>query len=78
MAFAAGERVAVFANDGVVALREFLHEFVAVGKFCGSQDFFVSGVAFADADVVADGCVEQHDILEDDGEVLEERFGIDS
>ena len=78
LAFAAGERVAVFTNDGVVALRELLDEVITVCKLCGSQDFFVGGVALTDANVVADGRVEQHNILEDDGEVLEERFGIDS
>ena len=78
LAFAAGERVSVFADDGVVALRELLNKVVTVCKFCSSQDFFVGGVAFADADVVADGGVEQHDILEDDGEVLEKRFRVDS
>lgn len=78
LAFAAGERVTVFADDGVVALRELLDKFIAVCKFCSSQNFFVCGVAFTDADVVADGGVEEHDILEDDREVLEECFGIDS
>ena len=78
LAFTAGERVAVFTNDCVVTLRELLDKVIAVGEFCSSQDFFVGGVAFTDANVVADGSVEQHDILEDDGEVLEERFRIDS
>ena len=55
-----------------------MDEFIAVGEFCGSQNFFIGGVALADADVVADRGVEEHDILEDDGEILEERFGIDS
>ena len=77
LAFAARERVAVFADNGVVTLRHFLHEFVAASEFCHLQDFFVAGVALADADVVLDARVEQHHILEDNGEVLEERFRID-
>ena len=78
LAFAAGECIAVFTDDCVVTLRELLDKVVAVCKFCGSQNFFVGGIAFTDADVVTDGCVEEHDILEDDGEILEERFGVDS
>ena len=78
LAFAAGECIAVFADDGVVTLRELLDKVIAVGELCCSQNFFVGGVALTDANVIADGGVEQHDILEYDGEVFEERFRIDS
>ena len=78
LAFATGERVAVFADDGVVALRKLANKIIAVCKLCGLQDFFVGGIAFADADVVADRSVEQYDVLEYDREILEECFGIDS
>ena len=57
-------------------MRHLLHEIVAARKLCDLQDFFVAGTALADADVVLDARVEQHHVLEDDGEIHKERFRI--
>ena len=60
LAFATRKRVSVFTDNGVVTLRHFLYEFVTAGEFCDSHDFFVGGVALADADVILDAGVEQN------------------
>lgn len=58
--------MSAFANDGVVAIGELEDEIVGFGGFGGGFDFLLSGGGFAVGDVLADGAVEQEDILADE------------
>lgn len=65
MALTAGELLTAFADDGVVAAGESEDELVGFGGAGGGFDFFGGGVGFAIGDVLADGAVEEEDILAD-------------
>ena len=70
LAFAAGKGGAVFSDDRLIAIRQLLNEFVAVGGLGGGDHHRVCRVLAAHPDVLHHGVVKQHNILEYHGEVL--------
>lgn len=65
MALTTGELLTALAYDGVVPVREGKDKLVGFGGAGGGFDFFGSCVGFAVGDVLADGAVEEEDILAD-------------
>ena len=61
---------ALFADDGVEALRLLHDEIVGVGVSGGGDDFVVGRAEPAQFDVPADGVVEQNGFLGDDGDLV--------
>ena len=70
LALAAGELDAALADDGVVAFGEALGELVDAGDAAGFHELLLGGVGAGEADVFADGAVEEEGLLEDDAELL--------
>lgn len=68
MALTAGEFLTTLADDGVVAAGEGEDEIVGFGGASGGFDFFAGGVGFAVGDVLADGAMEEEDILADEAD----------
>ena len=77
LSLAARERFAILADDRLVALGHAADKLVALRQLCHAAHFFVGGVALADADVIGNGGVEEQHVLEDDGVVAEQGFGVD-
>ena len=67
---------AVFADDGIVALRHSANEVVALRQSGGVAHFLVGSVALADSDIVGNRGIEQQYVLKDDGIVFQQRFGV--
>jgi len=59
LGLSAGETGAAFTDDGFIFLRERFDEFMQVRGLRGDDNFFMSRVRFADADVGGDGVVEE-------------------
>ena len=74
LAFAAGEAEALFADDGVVALRHAQDEVVGEGVAGGLYDLFGGNIGLAVGDVVAHGVVEEDRLLRDLGDLFAERL----
>ena len=70
LALAAGKRDALFADDGVKAVRLLHDEIVGEGVAGGGDDFLVGRAEPAEFDVPADGVVEQNIFLRDDGDLV--------
>ena len=60
---AARKRDAAFADRRIVAVGQRHDVVVDVGALCGGDQFFLADLARAVGDVVADGGVEQEDVL---------------
>ena len=67
-----GEVGAAFSHHGVVPLGQRHDEVMAAGRFGRGDHFLLSGVRAAEADVIADGVVEQVHILKYHGNVAQE------
>ena len=65
----ARQRVAAFADDGVVAVRQPRDELVGVGQLGRSNDFLARGAGLAVGDVLRDGGVEQHRLLQHEADL---------
>ena len=75
--FAAGQPFAVFPDQRIITLRKLRGEIVALGEPGRTHDFFVRGVLFTQTNVFHHACVEQRNVLKNDGEVMQQGFGID-
>ena len=65
LTLSAGELLSALADDGVVALRQGHDEVVRFGDLGGFDDLLVGGIEGAVGDVLADGAVEEIDVLAD-------------
>ena len=65
LALSAGELLSALADDGVVAVRQGHDEVVRFGDLGGLDNLLVGGVEGAIGDVLADGAVEEIDVLAD-------------
>ena len=64
LALAGRDCAAVLIDDGVVAIGQRVDEAVHIGRLCCRNDFFVRRVQAAVADVLHDGALEEHGVLE--------------
>src|SRR5574343_372058 len=80
LALAAGQALAAFADQRVVAVRQAQDELVGVGGAGSGDNFLARCVRFAVGDVVGDGAEEQERLLQHKADVLTElgnRHGAD-
>ena len=70
--FAAGERAAAIADDGVIAVRQRHDEIVAARLFRRRDHLVLRRVGLAEEDVCTDRVVEEVDVLEDHRDVREQ------
>ena len=68
MGLSAGETGSAFADDGFIFIWKRVDKFVQVRSLRGDDNFCVSCVRFADADVGGDGVVEEVRALGNPGE----------
>jgi len=74
LALAAGELVAAFADDGLVAVRQRRDEVVNVGRGRDLGELFVGCVRLGVSQIRRDGVVEEVRLLRDDPDVASQRF----
>lgn len=65
LALAAGEFLAAFADDGLVAVGQFHDEVVCFGDFGRGYNCFHAGIEGAVGDVFAHGAMKEEDVLAD-------------
>jgi hypothetical protein len=70
LTLAAGERYTSFSHHGVVALGHLFDEFVRVGQLGGAHDLGSLRLRLTVGDVLPDGDVEQHGILQHEAHLL--------
>jgi len=74
LALASGERHAALANNGVQALGQLLDELHGVGKLGGALDLLAGSIRLAVGDVLPEGPVEEHALLQDVADLLAKRL----
>ena len=73
---AAGEVRPALFDGGVEAVRTVLDDRVGLGDFQHAPQLFVRGVGIAPEQVVADGAAEEGVLLQDDRDLLAQRFQV--
>lgn len=63
-----------FPDVRLIPLRKTLDKFLALGSSSRSHNFLISGIAPAQPDILHDSLIKEHDILEYNGIILEQRF----
>ena len=76
LTFAAGEPLAVLADDGIHTVGHSFDKLIAAGYFGGTGDLFVGSSFLADADIIFYAGVEEHHVLKYDGIVFQQCFGV--
>ncbi|MNY39797.1 hypothetical protein D3C86_1745000 [compost metagenome] len=64
LTLAAGQRSAVFTDDGVVAFRQLKDELMGTGHSCGIEHRLEGSARVAQRNIFADAAVEQHAVLQ--------------
>ncbi len=77
LALAARQRAAALADDGVVAFRQLEDEVVRAGELGGGDDALHRRRRIGERDVVADGAVEQHVLLQHDADLAPQPGDVD-
>src|SRR6478735_7408360 len=69
LALPAGKIAAAFTHDGVIALRQLQDEVVSAGERCRLDDPLHGHGWIGERDVLANGAVEEHVLLQDDADL---------
>src|SRR5437879_2870417 len=77
LALPAGEAAAALADHGVVAFGQLENEVVRPGERCRRNDAFHRYCGIGERDVLPDGAVEQHVLLQDDSDLAAQPGEID-
>ena len=78
LTLATRQGAAIFPDIRLIPLGQALDKFLALGGSGRSHHFLIGGVAPAQPDILHDRLIKEHDILEHNGIVLEQRFRLPS